>query len=455
MATGNAVRFESAIGSHVGLVRSNNQDSGYAGHRLYFVADGMGGHAGGDVASAITTRDVAEIDTETFDSPNDAVDALADRLLHANEKLSETVRSRPELSGMGTTFCGVIAQDGKLGLAHIGDSRLYRLRDEQFTQITKDHTFVQRLVDSGKITEEEAATHPRRSVLMRVLGDVDSSPKIDTDVLSTKPGDLWLLCSDGLCGYVDDHVIQGELRPERTLQQNVDALIDAALQNGAPDNVTVVLVQTHAQTEADAADAAGIDGGIGADEGDSADENAEDTAANQNFSGEGPRFAGSAANEDSARVVTPTRTRRIGRKRPRKVKVQRLAETHFEPRVDEYLAELIAETKRRNMRRRALWALGALVVAALIAATVFIGYQWTQTRYYVGTDGETVIIYQGVQQNIGPIQLHSEAENTGIPLDSLDTFEQKQVNRTISTDSLKDARELVLRLGGQGGDSEQ
>ena len=343
---------------------------------------------------------------------------LAKQLIHANQKLSETVLERPELSGMGTTVSLVsIRSVNELGLAHIGDSRLYLMRDNRLHQITKDHTFVQRLVDSGRITDEEAKTHPRRSVLMRVLGDVDSSPEVDTQVLETLPGDLWMLCSDGLCGYVDDNVIEQEMRVKRSLQETVDALIDRALENGAPDNVTVAVIETlTAQPGEEAKDL-------------------------------GPRFVGSAANEDSSTPTSTGRARLLGRRRHKKL--PQVAETHFEPRVDEYLAELIAETKRRGTwRRRAMWAVSILLAAAVVAATVFFAYQWTQTRYYVGTHGDTVVIYQGIQQNVGPFTLHSEAEDTGIPLDSLDGYEQRQVERTVSTDSLESARDLVLRLGG-------
>ena len=177
------VGFESAIGSHVGMVRSNNQDSAFAGTYLYLVADGMGGHAGGDVASALATKTMAPLDVEPTDTTRATAESLRKAVLGANRKLRETVGDRPELAGMGTTFTGFVTVGDQLALAHIGDSRLYLLRDDTLTQVTRDHTFVQRLVDSGKITEEEAKTHPRRSVLMRVLGDVDSSPDIDSDVL--------------------------------------------------------------------------------------------------------------------------------------------------------------------------------------------------------------------------------------------------------------------------------
>lgn len=410
------VGYESAIGSHVGMVRSNNQDSAYAGDHLFLVADGMGGHAGGDVASALATKALAPLDQEPEGTAESNVAVLRKAVLDANRKIRETVGDRPELAGMGTTFTGFLTVGDKLALAHIGDSRLYLLRDNTLSQITRDHTFVQRLVDSGKITEEEAKTHPRRSVLMRVLGDVDSSPDIDTEVLTTRPGDVWLLCSDGLCGYVEDVDIEKILRRRLSLQGAVDALIDKSLAHGAPDNVTVVLLET--------------------------------TAEVQPVLEPNPRFAGSAANAPSPRdgEVTTARTRLLNRRRPVR-KVPQVEESHFEPRVDEYLAELIAETKRRNRRRRLLWLFGALAVLVAIGGTLLFGYQWTQSRYFVGTDGETVIIYRGVQQDLGSFSLHSVAEDTGITLDKLDGLERRQVERTLGAGSLEEAREIVLRIG--------
>ncbi|WP_205881181.1 Stp1/IreP family PP2C-type Ser/Thr phosphatase [Leucobacter insecticola] len=411
-----SVGYESAIGSHVGMVRSNNQDSAYAGDHLFLVADGMGGHAGGDVASALASKALASLDMEPEGTAESNVAVLRKAVLEANTKIRETVGDRPELSGMGTTFTGFLTVGDKLALAHIGDSRLYLFRNNTLSQITRDHTFVQRLVDSGKITEEEAKTHPRRSVLMRVLGDVDSSPDIDTEVLTTRPGDVWLLCSDGLCGYVEDVDIEKILRRRLSLQSAVDALIDKSLAHGAPDNVTVVLVET--------------------------------TAEAQPILEPNPRFAGSAANAPSPRdgEVTTARTRLLNRRRPVR-KPPQVEESHFEPRVDEYLAELIAETKRRNRRRRLLWLFGVLAVLVAIGGALLFGYQWTQSRYFVGTDGDTVIIYRGVQQDLGSISLHSVAEDTGITLDKLDGLERRQVERTLGAGSLEEAREIVLRIG--------
>src|SRR5689334_6637568 len=145
----------SAAVSHVGRIRSNNQDSGYAGRRLFLVADGMGGHAGGDIASAIATRRIAEADADYGTGP-EAAAALEGALVAANRQLAETVAEHSELTGMGTTVSSLLLQDDRVVIAHIGDSRIYLLRSGELSQITIDHTFVQRLVDAGRITAEEA-----------------------------------------------------------------------------------------------------------------------------------------------------------------------------------------------------------------------------------------------------------------------------------------------------------
>ncbi|MEX2441938.1 MAG: protein phosphatase 2C domain-containing protein, partial [Pontimonas sp.] len=173
----------SAASSHVGKVRASNQDSGSVGNHLFVVADGMGGHAGGDVASAIAVKHLVGID-HAFDNTDDAREELYRGILGAGAKLTQAVAEHPELTGMGTTVSAMVRVGLQMVIAHIGDSRIYRLRDGTLEQITADHTFVQRLVDTGRITAEEAAVHPRRSVLMRVLGDVDVNPEIDESLTS-------------------------------------------------------------------------------------------------------------------------------------------------------------------------------------------------------------------------------------------------------------------------------
>ncbi|MGY6496601.1 MAG: Stp1/IreP family PP2C-type Ser/Thr phosphatase [Microcella sp.] len=403
-----------AAASHVGRVRANNQDSGYAGSHLFVVADGMGGHAGGDVASALAIQAIAQMDAR-FDTADEARDALEQALLAANGELAETVFEHPELTGMGTTVSGLVRVGEQMALAHIGDSRVYLLRDGEFTQITKDHTFVQRLVDSGRITPEEAAVHPRRSVLMRVLGDVDISPEIDTDVLETMPGDRWLLCSDGLSGYVDDERI-GELLTENAdADAAAEALIQASLDNGAPDNVTVVVV------------------GVDDDESSGLPE---------------PVMVGSAAKPLSFR---PVEEKRASKSLPQLLRhplkpTPDPEDEHFEPESEEFLRELIAEDRRRKIRRRATWSVGLVLIISLLAAALTAGYQWTQTRYFVGEVDGRVAIFQGVQQNAGPIPLSSVYQETSIDLMALTPFSRTAVEQTISAVDLVDALAIIERL---------
>ena len=187
-----AIRIVSSSRSDKGKVRASNQDSGYAGVNLYLVADGMGGHAGGDIASALATQHVAKVD-DVYEDGDQAISALLDSMREANKNLSETVSKFGYLAGMGTTMDAVIFTDNIANIAHIGDSRVYLLRDGEMTQITKDHTFVQQLIDSGRLTEEEALVHPRRNVILRVLGDTSEEPEFDIHQLEVKPGDRLLL----------------------------------------------------------------------------------------------------------------------------------------------------------------------------------------------------------------------------------------------------------------------
>ena len=242
-----------AARSDVGRIRAKNDDSAYVGRHLAVVADGMGGHAGGDVASAATVLDMIHLDTDDYD--DDAGTVLADEIQTANSLLSELVHINPKLAGMGTTVTALLLAEGKLHFAHIGDSRAYRLRDGEFEQISIDHTFVQRLIDEGRLRPEEAETHPHKNVLMRVLGDVDASPELDLATIEVQPGERWLLCSDGL-NYVAGHVVERTVRETPDLSECVETLVDLTLEAGAPDNVTVVMVEIVEETPDDVSTAA-------------------------------------------------------------------------------------------------------------------------------------------------------------------------------------------------------
>jgi len=402
----------SAAVSHVGKVRSNNQDSGYAGQYLFLVADGMGGHAGGDVASAIAVKRIAETD-RLYTSANDAEFALQSALLAANSLLAETVFEHGELTGMGTTVSGLLRVGDQVAIAHIGDSRIYLFRDGELRQITNDHTFVQRLVDSGRITAEEAAVHPRRSVLMRVLGDVDASPEIDTTVLETKPGDRWLICSDGLSSYVGEEKVASVLSTVPGAKDASDRLVKESLDQGAPDNVTVVLVDVD-------------------DSGDS--------------SHTPPVTVGSAASPLSFDGETGRRPLRLPSLLLHPLKATQPDDSHFEPESDEYLNALIIEDRKRARRRRITWLVFAGLVVAIIAATAVLGYHFTQRHFFVGASDGRVAIFQGVQQDLGPIELSHVYERTTIDLTDLPLYQRQQVEATINAEDLADARRIVDKL---------
>ncbi len=234
------IAFRYAARSDVGRVRAKNDDSGYAGHYLAVVADGMGGHVGGDVASATTVLDLTPLDHPGFHGSAGVY--LADEITTANMIMNELVDLNPRLSGMGTTCTALLIDGGQIELAHIGDSRAYRLRGENFEQITTDHTFVQRLLEEGRLTPQEAENHPHKNVIMRVLGDVDASPELQTKTLDAEIGEKWVLSSDGLDSVVEVSEIEAVMRSTGDLKQICDTLVDLTLDRGAPDNVTVMVL---------------------------------------------------------------------------------------------------------------------------------------------------------------------------------------------------------------------
>src|ERR1700733_3937418 len=227
-----------AVRSDVGLLREGNEDSAYAGPRLLAVADGMGGPAAGEVASALTIASMAELDAETVSGHMLKVLAMA--VAMANARLQEKIIANPAVEGMGTTLTALLWSDGHAAVCHIGDSRGYLLRDGELYQITHDHTLVQSLVDEGRISADDVSTHPQRSLLLRAL-DGRSIAEPDLSVHEGQVGDRYLLCSDGLSGVVSDETLRDTLAtiadPEAVTRQ----LIELALHGGGPDNITCIV----------------------------------------------------------------------------------------------------------------------------------------------------------------------------------------------------------------------
>ena len=402
-------RVLSVASSHIGRVRASNQDSGYAGTHLFLVADGMGGHAGGDVASSLATQTVTAVADERFESIDVARDRLVEAVRNSAAELVEAVREHPDLDGMGTTVSALLRHNNQVVIAHIGDSRIYRFRKGVLEQITTDHTFVQKLVETGRITAEEAMVHPRRNVLMRVLGDFEGSVEIDSAILDTEPGDRWLLCSDGLCGFVPEKSIADVLAAEPDAAKAATTLIEMTLERGAPDNVTVVIAGVNETNMSAAAK---------------------------------PILVGAAAQPLIFDVVTksfptvPVRVQYPGG--------SRVLEEHFE--TADYLDTLIAEDKRRAAQRRSRWAVYLGLIVAVVTGLGIYGYVWTQSQFFVGADSDSVVVYRGINADFGSIPLHTVVRDTQIPLSSLTQFVRNSVDLTIPVLSLKQALLVVERI---------
>jgi len=235
----------SAAGSDVGRRRAMNQDSAAAGTRLLVVADGMGGHAHGEVASTVAVESVLELEARLAADLTDLSDvdltaALGKALSEAADRLTTLASDDPQLRGTGTTVVAFLADGARIGIAHIGDSRAYMLRDGALVRLTRDHTLVQSLVDEGRITEQEAATHPRRSWLMRTLQD-GSAAEPDLFVHDAVVGDRYLICSDGLTAVLDDEMVAEVLRSETDRDAAVARFLRLANAGGGPDNITCIV----------------------------------------------------------------------------------------------------------------------------------------------------------------------------------------------------------------------
>lgn len=245
--------FATAARSAVGLVRKGNEDSALTSPNVIAVADGMGGHAAGEVASKIAISKLAEIikviTHDEIDSDS-ADDLFAQSLEDIDGEIRKESQENPQLSGMGTTLTSLFVAQAKIALLHIGDSRAYRLRGNSFEQLSVDHTVIQELLKQGAISEADVATHPQRSVLTQVLmGEgVSHAPLL---ILEGKVKDRYLVCSDGLSGVLSEKEIKSLIKGKER-KDAVDALVDATYINGAPDNVTVIiadLVESEADSE--------------------------------------------------------------------------------------------------------------------------------------------------------------------------------------------------------------
>jgi PPM family protein phosphatase len=227
-----------------GLIRAYNQDSYYIDPtgRFFIVADGMGGHAGGEEASRIATQEIRFYLEQNWQSSESASKLLEQALSTANQAIIQDQQNHPERADMGTTVVAVVIRPSELPVCgHVGDSRLYRLRESQLQQITEDHTWIAKAIKIGDLTAEEARSHPYRHVLSSCLGREDLN-QIDIQPLALEKGDRLLLCSDGLTEELIDQQIFGYIQDTSSLEKAAHSLIEAAKEEGGHDNITVVLV---------------------------------------------------------------------------------------------------------------------------------------------------------------------------------------------------------------------
>ncbi|ADG72949.1 protein serine/threonine phosphatase [Cellulomonas flavigena DSM 20109] len=425
-----ALRY--AARSDVGLVRSDNQDSAYAGPHLLVVADGMGGHAGGDVASSVAVAALAPLDGESH-GPDDALDELETALDDARAEIIARSDAEPDLAGMGTTVTAILRAGNKLAMVHLGDSRGYLFRDGTLTQVTTDHTFVQHLVDTGRITPEEAEHHPQRSVVMRVLGDFDSDVTADLSVREARPGDRWLLCSDGLSGYVSAETIAETLGEIEDVDACADRLVQLALRAGGPDNVTVVIADVVELDELpDGAMPSTTSAVVGA---------AASTRNRPSAAADGPAARAASLSRKARADAAAAGSGPDGDdEKPGDGGDDASATGADRPRDEDDDEDLAPAPRRRGLALTWL-AVGLALVAALAG-----GYLWTQSQYFVGAHEGTVAIYRGIAQTLGPVELADIVETSDVQVDDLPAYLRERVEQTISAGSLEEARRLVEML---------
>lgn len=464
--------------SDVGTVRANNQDSSFAGEHLIAICDGMGGHAGGDTASSIAIRSLAHIEQDDTGGDVEVISRMMETsVMAAHGAIVGKAKRERKLAGMGTTVTAVALVAGYWVVAHIGDSRAYLLRDGHLSRITCDHSYVQHLIDTGRITPAEAKNHPQRNVVMRVLGDFDIDPHPDISIRKAHPADRWLLCSDGLCGVLEDSTIKETMTALADQGECAQRLVQMALRAGSTDNVTAVIADATLALDADAFDLphqTPLVGGAASRNlepiADIVNEPVATAPALRDDHSPAKRAAAlmqpadtqhndaapASAEPSTTRVVQPSAVREETGERDNpdtgEIPVVqkpdgRLSADPNDPEVakairDEHVEQKKA-TRAKHQRNRL-----AIVITILLAVAVLFGagtgtYMWSQTRYYVGNSNGKVAIYQGVPTNLFGLALSHEVSSTSITVSNLPQTWRDQLNRGISVGSLDEAQSHV------------
>ena len=387
-----ALRY--AVRSDRGLMRTNNEDSVYAGPRLLALADGMGGHAAGEVASNVVISTLTHLDE---DRPvEDLLSVLRDATAAANNNLRVMVEQDPNLDGMGTTLTALLFAGSRVGLVHVGDSRAYLVRGGQLTQITHDDTFVQALIDEGRLTVEEASSHPQRSLILHALNGAEVEP--DLSIREARVGDRYLLCSDGLSDVVSpDTLLEALQLPDP--HESADRLVELALRAGGPDNVTCIVADVIDVPYGD--DAPVMDGAIGGN--------------------------------------------RTQRQPDQTSPASRAATLNARPQPQDTAPPPPSRPRRRRLRP----AFGLLLALLVLGGGAFGLWRWTQAQYFVGAEGDQVAVYRGINTAVGPVHLYSVVDTSPMRLDDLLQVARRQVQDGIPAENRAAADRILANLNGQ------
>nr|WP_076387909.1 protein phosphatase 2C domain-containing protein [Vaginimicrobium propionicum] len=383
--------------SEIGLVRTNNQDSAFYSPTMLVVADGMGGAAAGDLASAVAIRELRHIDEKARETnglaDTEVTEAMGEALSKANEMLADLVSQNHALQGMGTTVCGGYFDGSSLGIAHIGDSRGYLLRDGTLTQLTHDHSWVQSLVDEGKISAQEATTHPHRSLLLKVLNG-QPTHKPDFQIVDLQLGDRLLFCSDGLCGMVDDQTIH-DLLGTKDPAKAVRDLCMAAYRGGGSDNITLIVSDVVEQSDAlDAVE---------------------------------PKVLGAAASVKIPDVNLKEPTSNLPPvPPPPSLNIADAPKGLIDP--DAFEAIRYQPRLRSKRRRWIPWLIILVIVLALITASGYaLGKDFVNSRYFIGTNQEKIALYHGVDYELFGHKLYELEKTSPQEVQYLPSYQRQQV----------------------------
>lgn len=412
------LRLDYAAISDVGRVRKDNQDSGYAGPWLLTVCDGVGGAARGDIASSTAVQQLRKLDEPPSE---DLLGQVAGALHRAHDRIGELVDEDPSLNGTSTTATVALFDGERIGIGHVGDSRAYLFREHEISQLTKDHTFVQSLIDEGRISEDEARVHPHRNLILKALDGIHEAEP-DLFHVGLAPGDRLLLCSDGASGVLDDGRLADILSTGSAEYAAVE-LVRASLEAGSSDNVTCIVADVVPADSPAGTDLAPALVGAAAD------------LRRRGARGKGSLFRGHRSGD-------------TGELEP--VAAEIPDDVPFAISNDPLDPEAVRYAPRPP--RRFVW-LKRVLALAVVVGVVWIGvaaaWSWSQSQYFVGEQDGSVVIFRGVNADLPGVSLNSPYETTDVELARLSDFDAGKVREGIEVGDLSDARRTVDNLAAR------